>query len=75
MKILWKQVGSAPPPHNAPAGGGSLAVDHIFLPSKVFAELADTLRTSESLLPAASKTFKGWQVGLLKRFRTIDVTS
>lgn len=68
MKILWREAS----PASTQESSTQLAVDQVFLPSKVFGEIEGTLRSSAALLPAASRMFKAWNVGLVKRFRVRD---
>jgi hypothetical protein len=65
MKVLFK-VGTG-----MIEGGNSFITRHedLFLPRQVFTVVRDALQDSQMLLPATSRSFNGWSVGFLRRFR------
>jgi hypothetical protein len=66
MKILWKSIDTE---DDAVAQRGQLSVEQITLPTEIFDSISNSLQRSSALLPSSTKTFNGWQVGLLERFR------
>jgi hypothetical protein len=65
MKILWNRIDGA---DNVEAQRGQLSIEQITLPMHVFDSVGVSLSKSSELLPSSTKTFNGWQVGLLERF-------
>jgi hypothetical protein len=80
MKVFWKPLGalaaqSAQPDTNTsrtPQQGEALNafMEEITLPSRMFANLKQTLAETNRLLPKSAQEFSGWRVGLIERFAT-----
>lgn len=65
MKILWKSITN---PSDAEAHRTQMAVEQVTLPANVYNAVATALRESAEILPESSRSFNGWNVGLLERF-------
>ena len=64
MKVFWQPA--------APSGNSSdqqsFSVEEVVFPAPVYRALSEALRESGELLPASTRKFQGWNVGLLERF-------
>ncbi|KAL9088617.1 MAG: hypothetical protein Q9165_006137 [Trypethelium subeluteriae] len=68
MKVMWQIR-----PHSADQDKQlNFRYEDMFLPASVVSDIKQALLDSQYLLPASSRTFKEWSVGLLPRFTGDD---
>ena len=69
MKILSKPVEN---PAEA-LQKSQYSLEHITVPRRLFKAVMHSLEASRGVLPLSSRSFQDWNVGLLERFRSVDV--
>jgi hypothetical protein len=71
MKVFWKQISKL----EDVLGKNQHTLEQITIPGKLLEGIKESLETSRDLLPPSSKTFQDWHIGLLRRFRSSDLSS
>lgn len=69
MKVFWRTVNE----YQDTQDKQDISVEQLSLPIKVVNAIRQSLETSVALLPASARTFKEWNIGLLRRFAEGDL--
>ncbi|KAH7123914.1 ubiquitin-conjugating enzyme E2-binding protein [Dendryphion nanum] len=70
MKVFFEEKTYNPPKAGEPE---SATVEDVAFPKTLFEELGRALKDSQRFLPLDARQFKGWDVGLLERFKVVEV--